>query len=220
MMNTVTLTSSRWSRIAAGFTAFALAACFQGAVLVAVATAETAAAPASGSASAVNASPSVEGSKLGESVKAGVADLKSRFDQWRQDLKQHQPQPAVAKAEPAETKGLLPNLFQPRPSSASAPQAAVQKPTPQGDVATPARQAWSPKLGNLKPRTAASLVRSGGNAESRGDLEGAMRWYRFALKIDPANTEAQAKLAAAQAAQAKLEPAPVAPKKFQLFKKG
>lgn len=188
-------------------------------MLTAAATAETAVAPASGSGSVANASPSVKGSKFGESVKVGVADLKSRFDQWRQDLRQPQAQPAVAKAEPAEKKGLLPNWFQPRPSSASAPQAAVQTPTPQGDVATPARQAWSPKLGSLKPRTAASLVRSGGNAESRGDLDGAMRWYRFALKIDPANPEAQAKLAAAQAAKAKLEPAPVAPRKFQLFKK-
>lgn len=145
-----------------------------------------------------------------------MANLKSRFDQWHQDVRQRQSQPAAAKTDATDKNRLLPKLFQPR-QPANQPQTAVQQATPPGGGSQPAGQAWQAKFANLKPRTAASLVRNGGNAEGRGDLDGAMRWYRLALKIDPANVEAQAKLAAAEAAKAKLAPT-AAPAKFQLFK--
>jgi hypothetical protein len=123
-------------------------------------------------------------------IRSGMTDLKSRFDRWEKDFRsRHDPNPASGRE--------------------------VVTPPPVAETPARASWDWKPQMPDLKGAATRSAIHTADSAKGRGDLDTAVRWYQRALKFDPGNQEAQAKLTATNSLKQKVMAtvAPTAPKK-------
>lgn len=164
------------------------------------ATASTAADPSASRSRISAASSAVSDYFKKRPVRSGMTDLKSRIDRWEKNFRSRQePSQPQSQAVAAPTAHVAPSSKQPSGGEASAKTGWN----------------WKPKMPDLKAAATQSAIHTADNAQSRGDLDTAVRWYQRALKFDPTSQEAQTKLNAAKALKQKVMNAvsPTAPKK-------
>lgn len=130
--------------------------------------------------------------------------MKSRFEQWERNFRTRQQQQEAA-PEAGTPQPPRPPFFprQSAPETSSAPNTLLTQPPV---ASTPGGTAWDwkPRMPDVKGFATQTALRNAESAQARGDVGTAVRWYQRALKLDPADQEVQAKLAAAQALKQKV----------------